>query len=222
MSTTEDYLDQLLRNASGEGNDGIGESDSELQNEESIISLEDNADEMPVEDGISLEQAMEMSVDDVLNEMAIMENEEVDLLSEEPSAEEPELEILGSLNESEVLESGMMSEDEIAAMLESSQILESEAESVESMGDASILTEPMVEESVPEEISLDDTMMSEPIMEEAQSSNEPEDLGTGMMSEDEIALCWRQIKLWSRKQRQNRKYQLKQPQPVNRRILEPE
>lgn len=167
MSTTEDYLDQLLRNASGEGNDGIGESDSELQSEESIISLEDNADEMAVEDGISLEQAMEMSVDDVLNEMASMENEEVDLLSEEPSAEEPELEIFGNLNESEDLGTGMMSEDEIAAMLEASQILGPEAESVEAMDDASILTEPMVEET--------------------QSGSEPEDLGTGMMSEDEIA-----------------------------------
>lgn len=159
MSTTEDYLDQLLRNASGEGNDGIGESDSELQSEESIISLEDNADEMAVEDGISLEQAMEMSVDDVLNEMASMENEEVDLLSEEPSAEEPELEILGGVNESADFGTGMMSEDEIAAMLEASQILEPEAE-----------VEPEPEMPV-----------------EAASVNEPEDLGTGMMSEEAIA-----------------------------------
>ena len=29
MSTTEDYLDQLLKNASGEGNEGIGEFDSD-------------------------------------------------------------------------------------------------------------------------------------------------------------------------------------------------
>lgn len=34
MSTTEDYLDQLLKNASGEGNEGIGEFDSELQSED--------------------------------------------------------------------------------------------------------------------------------------------------------------------------------------------
>lgn len=164
MSTTEDYLDQLLRSASGAGNDDTGELDSELQSEENIIPLESSIEEdkstfeddysleqtmeMPSDEGLSLEQAMEMSVDDVLNEM---ENQG------------DNVEIESHVEVSEDNNSGMMSEEAIADMLAASESEEAESTIVE-----------------PEE-------PFESAIEEDVEAETPEDNNNEMMSEEAIA-----------------------------------
>lgn len=186
MSTTEDYLDQLLKNASNEGNDDIGETDSELQSEESIISLEDSTDEMSEEDGISLEQAMEMSVDDVLNEMEYMDTDsEQEEPAEEELTEEPELEILGVADEpiletnqtidSQDIEGEMVSDEDIAAIF---------AEDESSLDDMfSNINEDEIGE-IPEEIPIVSEDIGTDSVEESSGDDSILDL-LNMMSDDE-------------------------------------
>lgn len=159
MSTTEDYLDQLLRSASGEGTDDVGELDSEFQGEESIITLEGGLEEeestfednqspeqtmeMPTDDSLSLEQAMELSVDDILNGMENLEgNTEV----------EPDTQI------QEDSSNGMMSEEAIAAMFADSENTETEPSIEEEPED--ILVSTLEEDNVEELIPLEDSLES--------------------------------------------------------------
>ena len=178
MSTTEDYLDQLLRSASGVGNDDTGELDSELQSEESIIPLESSIEEdksafeeeqsleqtmeMPVDDGLSLEQAMEMPAEDGLPLEQAMEMSVDDILSGMENLDN-NIEVESETEIPEDNSTGMMSEEAIAAMFAASESVEAEPEIEE------------VEES------------SEPVIEEAVEAEIPEDNSTGMMSEEAIA-----------------------------------
>ncbi len=213
MSTTEDYLDQLLRSASGVGNDDTGELDSELQSEESIIPLESSIEEdksafeeeqsleqtmeMPVEDGLSLEQAMEMSVDDILSGIKNLDNN-IEVESKEEIAEDNS--------------TGMMSEEAIAAMFAASESAEAEPAIEESEESSEPVIEEVAEEEIPEDnntgmmseeaiaamFAASESAKAEPAIEESEEPSEPvieeaveeeiaEDSSTGMMSEEAIA-----------------------------------
>ena len=186
MSTTEDYLDQLLRSASGEENDDTGELDSALQSEENIIPLENDIEEPAAEEGLSLEQAMEMSVDDVLAEMESIGDVETEPVVEEPLQEEaPQEEVpQEEMLQEEIIEpleesNGMMSEEAIAAMFAANESTESESEPEESV------EEPLQEETLPEE-PLQEEALPEETPQEAVLEPEMEE-SNGMMSEEAIA-----------------------------------
>ncbi len=173
MSTTEDYLDQLLRSASGEVTEDTGEQISEVPDEDGIIPLESDIDEQQREDGLSLEQAMDMSVDDVLDKMESMNKTEPQVPEEETN--------------------GMMSEEAIAAMFAANEATEPEEVIPEEVVPEEMIPEEVPEEVVPKEMiteEIPEEVVPEEIIEENMPEEEPqipEEETNGMMSEEAIA-----------------------------------
>ena len=191
MSTTEDYLNQLLNNA-----------------------INGNSEE-----GLSIEEAMDMSVDDVLNSLGeesepkkepeakvevsgsgtgMMSPEEIAAMfaaNEEPATEpeamsETEAEPEPKAEEPAGNGTGMMSPEEIAAMFAAT---EESATEPEAMSETEAELEPKAEDPAgngmmsPEEIAAMFAATEEPSPEPEPKAEEPAGNGTGMMSPEEIA-----------------------------------
>ena len=162
MSTTEDYLDQLLRNASGQPETSAGEVDF-MENDE---IMENGIEKITVGEGLSLEQAMEMSVDDVLNETEKIESE-LDLAK---------LENCEDAEDGEVSDNGMLSDEVIAAMFTNSEKEETAVEDVETEGqettEDTVLDNGMLSEETI--AAMFETSEAEETPVEAEKSEEPE------------------------------------------------
>ena len=212
MSTTEDYLDQLLKNASEKKET----SDGELDFIEKDETMEASRNENLVEDNsstaeFSLEQAMEMSVHEVLSEMeniesfesesarqdedAMFESEELEeepvtneeLLTEEVGEEFTGFEEVPNEPEEESeekvgMEDGMLDEAAIAAMFGSEES-EEELEAIEE----AVAEEPVtIEEAVAEEpVTIEEAPIEEETAKEAAA--EEDSMEMGMLDEAAIA-----------------------------------